>query len=61
MHISRTLALFDGLEFVTPEHIHEIAVDVLAHRIILDQRAAFSGLSTRDIVANILNTLPVPP
>lgn len=60
MNISRTLALFDGLDFVTPDHIQEIAVNVLAHRIILDQQAAFSGLNTEDIVAEILKTLPVP-
>ena len=60
MNISRTLALFDGLDFVTPDHIQEIAVDVLAHRIILDQQAAFSGLNTEDIVAEILKILPVP-
>ena len=44
----------------TADHIQEIAVNVLAHRIILDQQAAFSGLNTEDIVAEILKTLPVP-
>ena len=60
MNISRTLALFDGLEFVTPDHIREIAVDVLAHRLVIDQQAVFSGVSGEDIVQEILQTLPIP-
>jgi MoxR-like ATPase len=60
MSISRTLALFDGLAFVTPDHILEIAEDVLSHRIILDQQAVFSGIGGNAIVTEILDKQPVP-
>ena len=36
MKTARALSLYDGLAFVTPEHIQELAVPVLAHRIALE-------------------------
>ncbi|MCI5180760.1 MAG: magnesium chelatase, partial [Candidatus Electrothrix sp. AW3_4] len=57
---ARDLALFDGLDFVTPEHIQEIAVPVIAHRLVLDPQARFSGQTVQGIVEKILETLPVP-
>ena len=60
MKTAQALALFDGLEFVTPDHIQEIAVPVIAHRLMLDSQARFSGTSTADIVKSILDKLPVP-
>ncbi|KJU81559.1 methanol dehydrogenase regulatory protein [Candidatus Magnetobacterium bavaricum] len=60
MSVSRALALCDGSEFVTPEHIREVAVPVVAHRIALDPHAAFEGASAQDIVNDILKTVPCP-
>ena len=48
MKAAQALALFDGLEFVTPEHIQELAVPVIAHRLALDPQARFSG-ATADV------------
>ena len=60
MKMSQALALFDGYDFVTPEQIREIAIPVLAHRLVLDPQARFSGTTTaRSVVADILKTLPV--
>src|SRR5262245_24404967 len=50
MKAAQALALFDGLEFVTPEHIQEIAVPVIAHRLSLEPQAKFSGVSAAGIV-----------
>ncbi len=58
--LARVLALFDGLEFVTPDHIQEIAIDVLAHRLALDPQARYGGGSAQDVVRDILRTVPVP-
>jgi MoxR-like ATPase len=52
--------LFDAQEFVSPEHVHEIAVPVLAHRLMLEPQAKFSGISTRTIVEEIVKRAPVP-
>ncbi|MEN8189079.1 MAG: MoxR family ATPase [Thermodesulfobacteriota bacterium] len=60
MTVSRTLALFDGLDYVIPDHIREIAVDVLSHRVGLDHQALFGGTSGSDIVSEIIESLPVP-
>lgn len=60
MKVAQALALLDGQPFVTPEHIHEIAVPVIAHRMAIDAQARFSGLTAQGIVEEILKTVPVP-
>jgi MoxR-like ATPase len=40
MKTSQALALFDGLECVTPDQVQEVAVAVLAHRLVLDPAGA---------------------
>ena len=60
MRISRALAIFDGLDFVTPDHIQELAIPVLAHRLVLDNEARFSGLTCEQIIRNTLESIPVP-
>jgi MoxR-like ATPase len=60
MNAARALALFDGRTFVTPEHIQEIAVPAIAHRMIMDAQARFAGRTAQQIVEDILKTVPVP-
>jgi len=60
MKTAKALALFDGYEFVTPEHIQEIAVPVIAHRMIMDPQARFSGRTAQGVVDDILKTVAVP-
>lgn len=60
MQTARALALFDGLDFVTPDHIQEIAVPVIAHRLVLDPQARFSGQTTHGVIEEILESIPVP-
>jgi len=60
MKAAQALALFDGLEFVTPEQVQELAVPVIAHRMVLEAQARFSGLTGRGIVEEILKKMPVP-
>lgn len=57
---AQALALFDGKEFINPDHIHELASTVIAHRIVLNPEAQFSGVSTEDIVNEALDITPVP-
>ncbi|HXR58609.1 MAG TPA: MoxR family ATPase [Burkholderiales bacterium] len=57
---AKALALFDGEDYVRPEHLHELAVPVLAHRLVLDPQAKFSGASGASLVADILRQVPVP-
>ena len=58
--VAQALALFDGYEFVTPEHIQELAVSVIAHRLVMQPQARFSGQTAVGVVREILKTIPVP-
>ena len=60
MKAAQALALFDSLEFVIPEHIHEIVVSVVAHRLVMDPQARFSGITAENVVEEILQTIAVP-
>ncbi len=60
MKVAQALALFDGRDFVSPEHIHEIAVSVIAHRVVMNPQARFSGATQQSIIADILKKIPVP-
>ncbi|MBD2387036.1 AAA family ATPase [Cylindrospermum sp. FACHB-282] len=60
MKISQALALFDGYEFVTPEHIQELAVSVIAHRLVMEPQARFSGKTAESVIEDILKSVPVP-
>ena len=60
MKVARALALLDGLEFVTPEHVQEIAGAVIAHRMMIDPQARFSGVTAPRVVEDLLRAVPVP-
>jgi MoxR-like ATPase len=60
MKASQALALFDGQEFVNPEHVQEIAGPVMAHRLVLEPQAKFSGMTARQVVDEIVKRVPVP-
>ncbi|MFH1044442.1 MAG: MoxR family ATPase, partial [Pseudomonadota bacterium] len=58
--IAQALALIDGEPSVNPDHLRELAVPVIAHRLILSPEAKFSGVTPQGVVEDILKTLPVP-
>ena len=60
MKAAQALALFDGAEFVTPEQIQQLAVPVMAHRLVLEPQARFSGLAPRAVVEEVVKKLRVP-
>ena len=57
---ARSLALIDGESFVRPEHVREIAMSVLAHRIVLQPQARYAGASGASVVADALDSVQVP-
>jgi MoxR-like ATPase len=57
---SRALALMNGRDFVTPDDIKTIAVDALAHRLILKVEDTMRRVEERKIVKEILDTTNVP-
>ena len=60
MKVAQAAALCDDASFVTPEHIQEMAVSVMAHRLVMDPQARFSGVTARGVVEGILKKMPVP-
>lgn len=60
MKTAQAEALFDGRDFVTPEQIQKLAVPVIAHRVVLEPQARFSGITQRGVVEAALKKLPVP-
>ena len=60
MKASQALALFDGMDFVTPDHVQEIAESVIAHRLMLDSQAKFSGITAQGVIRDIMKNIPVP-
>ena len=54
------LAAFEGDAFVAPEHVQAIAVDALAHRLVLLPERRHAGASGAAVVRDLLRTVPVP-
>jgi len=57
---SRAMALMRGRDFVTPDDIKALAVDALAHRLILRVEDVMKQADERKIVEEILDTVSVP-
>ena len=55
-------ALVDGRDYCIPEDVRDLAVDVLAHRVVVDPRGgAHRGSEEAEwIVRDILERVPVP-
>ncbi|MBI4425624.1 MAG: MoxR family ATPase, partial [Elusimicrobia bacterium] len=60
MKISQAAALMDGRDFVAPEHVQELAVPVIAHRLMLDPQSRFSGVTAAGLVEGLLKSVPAP-
>lgn len=60
LRTAQALALMDGFEFVKPDHIQELALPVLGHRISVEQGAKFSGTSGVTVVEKVLKQVSVP-
>jgi MoxR-like ATPase len=57
---AKAFAAMQGRDFVTPEDIIKVAAPVLSHRIMLSPDKEMEGLTTNDIVAQIIQKIEVP-
>jgi len=60
MKTAQALALGDGETFVWPDHVRHLAIPVLAHRLVIDPQARFSGITSQAIVRDVLGKVPAP-
>jgi len=56
---AKAVAFFEDRDYVLPEDIKEIAMDVLNHRLILNYEAEADGITTPDIINTILTRIPI--
>jgi MoxR-like ATPase len=52
-------AFIQGREYAIPEDVKSVAIPTLAHRLALDTKAKYSGVSKEQIVSEILDKVPV--
>jgi MoxR-like ATPase len=57
---ARALALLRGRNYALPQDVFDIAPDVLRHRLVLSYEALAQGLTTEQILARLLSTVPAP-
>jgi len=57
---ARAHAWLAGRDFVTPEDVHAVALDVLRHRVLLTYEAEAEGISSEHALGQLLERVPLP-
>jgi MoxR-like ATPase len=57
---ARITAALRGADFATPDDVKEVAMWVMAHRLVLTPEAALEGASDVEVVRSVLAETPVP-
>ena len=60
MQASQAAAYMSGRSYVIPDDVKQVAVPVLAHRLVLSHEAQLSGTQSEDIVQELLSGLTMP-
>ena len=53
-------AAIGGRDFVAPDDVKKLSTSVLSHRMLLTSNARLRGRTTAQVVADVLDTIPVP-
>src|SRR5260221_3858680 len=56
---AKAVAYMEGRDYVLPEDIKEVALDVMNHRILLNYEAEADNVKTADIIKVLLNKVPI--
>jgi MoxR-like ATPase len=56
----RALAFIRGRDYVLPHDVTDLALDVLRHRLVLSYEALSDDVTADDVVARVMDALPVP-
>ncbi len=56
----RAMALLRGRDYVLPQDVLDIAIDVLSHRMVLSYDAIADGIAAETAVRRVLQTIPLP-
>ncbi len=60
LQAAKVHALFAGRDFLLPEDIKAVALNVLRHRLVLSYEAAADNVSSDEIISRILDFVPLP-
>ena len=60
LNASKAYALMNGRDFVTPDDIKYVAFYVLNHRLILAPEREMEGITIKDVVKQIVDTVEIP-
>lgn len=56
---AKAVAFFDERNYVLPEDIKDVALDVMNHRLLLNYEAEADNITTQEILKEILNKVPI--
>jgi MoxR-like ATPase len=56
---SRVLAWLEGRDYVSPDDVQQLAHEILRHRILLTYKAEADGISTDEVIDELLAKVPV--
>ncbi|MFD0860855.1 AAA family ATPase [Sungkyunkwania multivorans] len=60
LNASKAFAAMEGRDFVTPEDIKKAAVPVMNHRIIVTPEREMEGITSKQIIEDIIKSLEIP-
>jgi MoxR-like ATPase len=60
LRAARVWAAADGRSFVTPDDIKDLAVPVLAHRVVVGTDGRLGGVAAEETILELLRSTPVP-
>ncbi len=60
LNASKAFAAIEGRDFVTPEDIKKAAIPVLQHRVIVTPEREMEGLTSIQIIQQIIETIEIP-
>jgi MoxR-like ATPase len=60
MQLAKAVAAMDGREFLLPDDVKRAAPAVLRHRLVLKAEADLEGLTSDQVLADVLGAVEVP-
>ena len=60
MNVSRSIALINGRDFVTPDDVRQFAYEILNHRIILNPESEMAGKTEEVVLDDVIAKIEVP-
>ncbi|MWY52342.1 AAA family ATPase, partial [Francisella tularensis] len=57
---ARAHAWLSGNDYVSPSDVHAVIYEVLRHRILLTFEADVDGVSSDDVITDLLKAVPIP-